>query len=86
MRIISDMQHIEKNGYDMFENQGTEYKLCHGKYGHATAEQVEYIGRCYAFLKSSRNAMAVQEEPNEKCVYDLIKKAFVLINEYYELT
>ena len=83
---ISNMQHIEKNGYDMFEKQGTEYKLCHGKYGQVTEEQMEYVGRCYDFLKSSRNAIAVQEEPNEKCVYDLIKKAFVLINEYYELT
>lgn len=86
MEIISNMQHIEKNGYDMFERSGTEYKLCHGKYGHATEEQVEYIGRFYAFLESSRNALSVQEELNEKCVYDLIKKAFVLINEYYELT
>ena len=33
---ISNMQHIEKNGYDMFEEKGTEYKLCHGKYGQAT--------------------------------------------------
>jgi len=83
---ISNMQHIEKNGYDMFEKDRTEYKLCHGKYGHATEEQVEYIGRCYTFLENSRNALSVQEEPNENCVYDLIKKAFVLINEYYELT
>lgn len=85
MEIISNMQHIEKNGYNMFEKQGTEYKLCHGKYGHAIGEQVEYIERCYAFLESSRNAMSVQEEPNENYVYGLIRKAFVLINEYYEL-
>ncbi len=86
VEIISNMQHIEKNGYDMFEKQGTEYKLCHGKYGQATEEQVEYIVRCYTFLENSRNALSVKEEPNENCVYDLVKKAFVLINEYYELT
>lgn len=82
---ISNMQHIEKNGYDMFEEKGTEYKLCHGKYGQATEEQVEYVGRCYTFLESSRNTISVQEEPNEKYVYSLIRKAFVFINEYYEL-
>lgn len=82
---ISNMQHIEKNGYDMFEKQGTEYKLCHGKHGQATEEQMEYIERCYAFLENSRNAISVQEEPNENYVYGLIRKAFVLINEYYEL-
>lgn len=82
---ISNMQHIEKNGYDMFEKQGTEYKLCHGKHGQATEEQMEYIERCYAFLENSRNAISVQEEPNENYVYGLIRKAFVLINEYYDL-
>lgn len=85
MEIISNRQNIAKDGYDMFEKEETEYKLCHDKHGQASEEQAEYIGRCYTFLENSRDTLSAKEEPNENCVYDLVKKAFVLINEYYEL-
>lgn len=86
IEIISNLQHFEKNGYDMFKEEGTEYKLCHGKYGKAAEGQVEYIEKCYAFIENSRSALSVNGGLNEKCVYNLVKKAFVLINEYWELT
>lgn len=93
--IIPNARYIKDKTFDMFEKDGTKYKLKPDRYGNAKQDQVKYIGNIYTFYHNNRHALEHWDDPTSPLdttkildvqeAHDLIKRALKLIDKYYEV-
>ena len=93
--IIPNARYIKDKTFDMFEKDGTKYKLKPDRYGNAKQDQIKYIGNIYTFYHNNRHALEHWDDPTSPLdttkildvqeAHDLIKRALKLIDKYYEV-
>lgn len=94
-QIVPDNNYIKRNGFDVFEPNGAKYQLKIDCYGNATAEEINYLGRCYTFYHNNRHVLEHWDDPTApldttkvltcELAHELIKRTLEVIDDYYAI-
>lgn len=94
-QIVPDNHYIKHKGFDVFEPNGAKYQLKIDCSGNATAEEINYLGRCYTFYHNNRHVLEHWDDPTApldttkvltcELAHDLIKRTLAVIDDYYAI-